>query len=346
MNDKVKKIIYIAVLVITIIGAILVFTSEGSKKKIEEIISEVVVLEEAKVLPENEGKLVLISGKLTGNDTNVKDEDFNIEVNTPYLKRDVEIYELKSVLSGKYNFEWKKTGSVGPQQLDNKDEEDTNTYWNTKQHIEDKEYFGDANLGDFVISSDRVKALGTNARYTNFTDEDVSNITFAKQIFMIDGVYDRYNRDSLVAKKIDNKSFIKEIATQEQFDKGLGFINQITVLNKKYIENAVFHKDGEYISSVERIPVRGDIRVAFDYLDVDKKGEISILAKQVGNELQPYELDTADPIYQIYDEKITDTKALAQKLEADANDAKIGVCIFLGILLVVGIFVFRKKETK
>ena len=49
MNDKVKKIIYIAVLVITIIGAILVFTSEGSKKKIEEIISEVVVLEEAKV---------------------------------------------------------------------------------------------------------------------------------------------------------------------------------------------------------------------------------------------------------------------------------------------------------
>ena len=48
----------------------------------------------------------------------------------------------------------------------------------------------------------------------------------------------------------------------------------------------------------------------------------------------------------LYDEKITDTNALAQKLEADANDAKIGVCIFLGILLVVGIFVFRKKETK
>lgn len=343
MNDKTKKIIYIVILVITLIGAILVFSSEGSKKRIEEIISEVVVLEEAKVLPENEGKLVLISGKLTGNDTNVKDEDFNIEVNTPYLKRDVEIYELKSVLSGKYSFEWKKTGNVGPLEIDKKDENDTNTYWNTKQHIEDKEYFGNANLGDFVISSDRVKALGTNARYTNFTDEDVTNITFAKQIFMIDGNYDRYDRDSLVKKKINNKDFIKEIATQDQFDKGLGFINQLTPLTRSYMENAVFHKDGEYISSVERIPVRGDIRVAFDYLDVEKKGEITILAKQVGNELQPYELDSADPVYQIYNEKISDTNVLAQKLESDANAAKIGIAIVLVIVIVAGVFVFKKK---
>ena len=37
MNDKTKKIIYIVILVITLIGAILVFTSEGSKKRIEEI---------------------------------------------------------------------------------------------------------------------------------------------------------------------------------------------------------------------------------------------------------------------------------------------------------------------
>ena len=109
------------------------------------------------------------------------------------------------------------------------------------------------------------------------------------------------------------------------------------------MENAVFHKDGEYISSVERIPVRGDIRVAFDYLDVEKKGEITILAKQVGNELQPYELDSADPVYQIYNEKISDTNVLAQKLESDANAAKIGIAIVLVIVIVAGVFVFKKK---
>ena len=197
----------------------------------------------------------------------VKDDEFNIEVNTPYLKRDVEIYELKSVINGKYTFEWKKTGNVtGPTQLDNKDEGDTNTYWNTAQLIEDKEFFGNVNLGEFVISSDRVKALGTNAKYTGFTEEDVSKITFAKQIFNIDGSYKLYDRDSLITKKINEKDFIKEIATEEQFKNEKKFIGLINITNERFIEQVKFKKSGDYISSAERIPIRGDIRVGFNYL--------------------------------------------------------------------------------
>lgn len=84
---NIKKIIYIVVLVITLIGAVLVFTNETSKKRLNEIKNEVVVLKEPKVLPENDGKLVLVTGRVTAKEKELKDKDFGINVKTPYLKR-------------------------------------------------------------------------------------------------------------------------------------------------------------------------------------------------------------------------------------------------------------------
>lgn len=171
----------------------------------------------------------------------------------------------------------------------------------------------------------------------------MKDIDWAKQIYQIDGKYDELDRKGLKQSVINNKTYIKEIATKEQFDKNNNFLGKIGISNKRFIETVKFHKNDEYIVSYDRIPIRGDLRISYDYLDLDKKVEISILAKQEGKDLKPYKLDSADPIYQTYTKKITSKDALIKKLESEGDDAKLGVVIVLVIVIIVGFFVFRKK---
>lgn len=54
-------------------------------------------MNEAKVLPENEGKLVLVSGKLKASEV-FKDNTFGLELDTFRVNKIVEMYQYKKVM--------------------------------------------------------------------------------------------------------------------------------------------------------------------------------------------------------------------------------------------------------
>jgi hypothetical protein len=56
-----------------------------------------VVIEGGKVVPENEGKLVLVSGRVTVEDNEVSDTQFDVTVKSPYLSRIVEMCQWKTI---------------------------------------------------------------------------------------------------------------------------------------------------------------------------------------------------------------------------------------------------------
>ena len=62
MTKKIKIVIYIIVVIFSVFLIAKAIKQESGANP--EILDKVVILDEAKVLPENEGKLVLVSGKL------------------------------------------------------------------------------------------------------------------------------------------------------------------------------------------------------------------------------------------------------------------------------------------
>lgn len=63
-------------------------------------------MNEAKVLPENEGKLVLVSGKLKASEV-FKDNTFGLELDTFRVNKIVEMYQYKEG-NDEVGFEWKE----------------------------------------------------------------------------------------------------------------------------------------------------------------------------------------------------------------------------------------------
>ena len=93
MARKIKIVIYIIVVIFSVFLIAKAIKQESGANP--EILDKVVILDEAKVLPENEGKLVLVSGKLKASEV-FKDNTFGIELDTFRVNKIVEMYQYKS----------------------------------------------------------------------------------------------------------------------------------------------------------------------------------------------------------------------------------------------------------
>ncbi|MFR5765289.1 MAG: hypothetical protein ACLUF5_01650 [Clostridia bacterium] len=100
---KIKIVIYIIVVIFSVFLIAKAIKQESGANP--EILDKVVILDEAKVLPENEGKLVLVSGKLKASEV-FKDNTFGIELDTFKVNKIVEMYQYKAG-NDEVGYEWK-----------------------------------------------------------------------------------------------------------------------------------------------------------------------------------------------------------------------------------------------
>ena len=90
MKRTIFKVVYLLVLALFIfLAAKGVMQNKGAP---EEIAEKLVEVENAKILEENEEKLVLISGKME-TDAILEFKEQGVKVNSPILERKVEMYQ-------------------------------------------------------------------------------------------------------------------------------------------------------------------------------------------------------------------------------------------------------------
>ena len=141
--------------IITIILLLMTFsTFEGASNSMP-LIQEAVTASSDKVIPENDGKIVIISGRIAGEGYSAVDDTFDIEVDTPLLKRKVEVYQ------------WVKKQGAHSQR---KDDEYYEREWSDANPIlygsnpwekpyENKTFYSTVKLGSYEISTDLVSKL-------------------------------------------------------------------------------------------------------------------------------------------------------------------------------------------
>lgn len=88
----------------------------------------------------------------------------------------------------------------------------------------------------------------------------------------------------------------------------------------------------------------GDMKVIYEYFDVDKIDTLSILAKQVGDSFESYELGSGDEVYNVYEGRIDSMDGLKEALNTDVKKSSKGKILF--ILMIVGIGVVLILDSK
>jgi len=134
-------------------------------KNLNSVMAEVkdtlVAVEDAKISPENEGKPVLISGKLYVKNE-IKDEEFNVSVKSSKLNRTVYIYRWDKQKieteddDAETRYEWVKVWS-------NRVEHPGYKGNPTEKPIEDKEFINKVYLGDFTVNHADMKRFATKS---------------------------------------------------------------------------------------------------------------------------------------------------------------------------------------
>jgi len=154
---KKKSIIFI---VIAIILAIVGFTSTNTSKQ-TDVITKAVYVEDGKVLPENEGKIVIVPGKLEAV-TPLVDEITGVELPGVIAKRTVERYEKvqNSDDDGTYyTLEWKNT-------ILGKD--------NEFNDIVSSSLIAEAKIGEFTIDNNALHHVAVGKPFKDFDYQVVS----------------------------------------------------------------------------------------------------------------------------------------------------------------------------
>ena len=92
----------------------------------------------------------------------------------------------------------------------------------------------------------------------------------------------------------------------------------------------------------------GDIKLSYQYYDINKNPYITVLAVQKGDSFEPYEVDKKNNVYQLYVGKINNKDKLAKKLKANVKSTIKGKTLFILMILGIGIFfiVDNRKNKK
>lgn len=266
MSKKIKIIIYIIVILLVVFLATKAMKQNDGTKP--EILDKVVILEEAKVFPENEGKLVLVPGKLE-TDYYLIDDELDLEIDSCKAQRKVEMYQY-TINNDEVSYEW-----ADDVKYEYVKDSTGKKYYNPEKTIESSETYDVADLGEFVVPEGLTKQLPYNA-----TIKDLPEVPGYK-------IRDDYLTDS---------------------------------------------------SAVTQV---GDLRIKLNYVDLEKLGEVSILAKQVGDSFEEYKLDNGYSEFTVYQTKITNKEELAKQLDKTTKDMYGGIIIVAAIIVVIGVILFK-----
>ena len=155
MAKKIKIVIYIIVVIFSVFLIAKAIKQESGANP--EVLDKVVILNEAKVLPENEGKLVLVSGKLKASEV-FKDNTFGLELDTFRVNKIVEMYQYKAG-NDEVGYEWKDkvekksiiSGSGG-------------IYRNPEKSMSSINKCDKAYLGEFTVSEKLTQRINNNEK--------------------------------------------------------------------------------------------------------------------------------------------------------------------------------------
>lgn len=130
------------------------FANKGSKAAMDTAVQ----LEEPKVLAENEGKLIIISGNVELIEP-VYDEEKRLTINTPHAFRQDEEYKrtpnTDENSEDEYEWKWQPSGSAN--------------------------LTGKAKLGDFDIDKDILLAFNSSDQYNDFKSDEISKYNVTKK---------------------------------------------------------------------------------------------------------------------------------------------------------------------
>ena len=171
--------------VFILIGVVLLWWNEGNNvrnlKTTAEMDKICVDVSSETIDPSNEGKLIATHGKLI-NEQEMVDEKFNIKITTPLMKRIVEVYQWEEDSStdddGDTTYTYKKVWSSDIIDSGNFHDKKKD---NPKQKLYEDQTFAstEVKVGAFSLTSDQIKGLSTNGKYTSFNVEDAENLNLS-----------------------------------------------------------------------------------------------------------------------------------------------------------------------
>lgn len=167
MKISAGKIISFALLMFMIFLTVRFFNQSSGAR--EEVAEKIVILEDTEILEENEGKLVLLTGKMTSKDI-LKFEEYGVEVNSPILERKVEMYQYVSDTDEQDREIVKRKWSDDTPEEEIYDEVEKETYYNPDMKVESDTLYGEVYIGNFLIDKDIIKKLKTNTIYTDLKE--------------------------------------------------------------------------------------------------------------------------------------------------------------------------------
>ena len=187
-NLSMGTVIWWSLAIISLITNI--FLTVRVVKAVPEIEAATVV-ENAQILPENDGKLVVVTGAVTMEEDVVTDPLFGISVPSPILIRQVQMYqwvEYRETEEVKRNGEWVEEtifsyGKTWSEALVNhKNFRYTSGHTNPdKMPLDGAVFMGTASLGDFALTPEQMKILESDATVTvrDLSDEFANRYGFA-----------------------------------------------------------------------------------------------------------------------------------------------------------------------
>lgn len=302
MLKTIGKLCYVAVAVFFLYAAIK-GGRQTSKDSLKYIKENMVVVEDGVLDTTNEGKLVMVSGKVTADKKALLDEEFDVQVeNVVFLNRISEQYRWYTYeVEEKYTeYEYDDDGyrrevertrtktylTKGWQIADNKKEEDV--YFNGKSHYNPASTMKSLYLNNKIYLGDY-----------ELTDENFNRTAYSDKFEYYSDLKDGHD---------DNMGDYK-----------------------------VLTNDGKtYLTTGNEL---WDYRVSFVYLPVDKIDGMTIIGKQEGNKIVRYDSGKVN-VFKNYNEFKNKEDFIAE-LENEYKSAKLGIFVVIIILAIVGYFVLR-----
>ena len=264
---KGKIILLVVVAYFTIFAVIKVNKEKDTNK---EILEKVTIITDGKVDEKNEGKIVLVSGKIKY-DQLVSFMELDESFGTIKIKRKVEDYLKVKDRDGKYETKWvERTEPL-------KDPGDD--YLKTLVSAEKQ---SKVSIGDFELDKKGLSLIKADRYYAK--QESIGDL-------ITTGI--DYSRDP--------------------------------------------HEEDLKV---------GDMKLTYNYYDLEKHPNMTILAVQKGNSFVPYKVDKKREVYQVFTKKV-DTKAkLEKELKSNVKGTIKGKSLFIIMILGLGIFFIVDAKKK
>lgn len=193
-KNKKEKIFIIIGFVLIIVAIFILFLNESKSVDSEKVISiakdSYIEVSSSKIDKNNDGKLVVVSGKIDLINDNVSDQDFNVSVRTAKLVRVVEMYQWDKVCESKEDCSYKKVWSSNI--IDDSKFESGYVNPDTMPYLSSELYMSNVNLGEYILEKELLSQLSITEVYKDLDEKIAKN----KGLNIVDGMYTTYDENN------------------------------------------------------------------------------------------------------------------------------------------------------